>query len=204
MSDVLHDPGICLEICISSIAIWHLHIENGRPLSLLTLGVIVYIPNPHVRGKARQVKREKESERGKKLKVRGRGGRVRSETATVINHCRPGTHTHTQLWWHALFFSSTPMQRLTHECSGASVKGISYFFVCVCVCVVSVKDDESCIHLKTLPLNERSYKARSTSWLWFQRNHQTVTHTKKEQNNIHKHTLSHTFTHTSSAGCACI
>lgn len=127
-SDVRHDPGICLEICISSIAIWHLHIEKRATFVPFDPSVRSFTSQIHTweerPGRLRERKRVKEE---KIKRVEGGGGGMCSETATAINHCHPGTHTHTQLWWPALFFflSSTPMQRLTHECSGASVKGIS-------------------------------------------------------------------------------
>lgn len=58
-------------------------------LFFLTLRVIVYIPYPHARGKAVQVKRAKESAM-RNIKEWG----MCSKTATTINHCHSGNHTY--------------------------------------------------------------------------------------------------------------
>lgn len=172
-SDVRHDPGICLEICISSIAIWHLHIEKRA----------TFVPfDPSVRSFTSQIHtweerpgRLRERKRVKEEKIKRVEGGMCSETATAINHCHPGTHTHTIMMTCAFFFfvfhTNAEINTWMFWCIREGDKLVSF------LCVVSVKDGESSIHLKTLPLNERSDKAGSTSRFWLQTNRQTVTHT---------------------------
>lgn len=118
-----------------------------------------------------------------------------SETATVINHCHPGTHTHNydDLRFFFLLHTNAEINTQMFWCIHEGDKLVFFF------CVVSMKDDESSIHLKTLPLNERSYKAGSTSRFWLQTNRQTVTHTHTQKNktisvSTHSHTRLRTHT----------
>lgn len=121
-----------------------------------------------------------------------------SETATAINHCHPGTHTHTHNYDDLRFFffvfhTNAEINTWMFWCIREGDKLVSF------LCVVSVKDGESSIHLKTLPLNERSDKAGSTSRFWLQTNRQTVTHTHTQKNKTisirtHSHTGLHTHT----------
>lgn len=138
-------------------------------LFFLTLRVIVYIPYPHARGKAVQVKRAKESAM-RNIKEWG----MCSKTATTINHCHPGNHT----------YNYDELCIFSHWCRDLRMKILVHHWK-ECGSIIYHKSGKWCsIPMKTRPLNERSEKLEqpvSTTKQIIK-----LSHTKLTQQNINQ------------------